>query len=126
MKKDNDGMVEYKPLLKDQNITPARAEQLADQIMRKALDKTNEAVQRGKFELHDLEAITAACLATAMQAGERDKVRSKVASIMNVLQKLTGIVKAREEIEIQKEMSDKVSSIEGQVEKIKHVAEKNQ
>lgn len=122
MTEKTDDFLAVRPLWSEKNITPARSDQLADQIMRKALARTNDAVQRGRFEITDLEAITAACLATAMQAGEKSRTRAKITIISNLIRSLTGIIKTRDEVEIQRQMAEKVTKIEEQIVKIKDAA----
>lgn len=94
-------------------------EDLCQAISDGAVKVVLDAIQRGKFEFRDIEAITSALIVLALKDGQNPDTRAKISSITAQLNRLTGVVRSRMFIEIQEDTAKKVSRIEMKLRQLK-------
>lgn len=102
----------YTPLLVTDNMSEDDLKHLVDKVRIGGMRAIDTAIQRGRFQFSDIEAITAA-LAVMLLNPMADPSIFKISSALNShLDRLTKLIKDRDTVELNAEAADRIKQIE--------------
>jgi hypothetical protein len=113
-------------ILSSKYVSPIQADNKADKILVKVLDVVEAAMNRGEFELGDVEGISAGLIVVGLRAGEKQRVRNKINSVDKQLNRIMQIIKIRKELEIQNQIHIHVKELESKIEELTSASTKSQ
>lgn len=113
-------------ILSSKYVSPVQADNKADKILVKVLDVVEAAMNRGEFELGDVEGISAGLIVVGLRAGEKQRVRNKINSVDKQLNRIMQIIKIRKELEIQNQIHLHVKELESKIEELTSASAKSQ
>lgn len=113
-------------ILSSKYVSPVQADNKADKILVKVLDVVEAAMNRGEFELGDVEGISAGLIVVGLRAGEKQRVRNKINSVDKQLNRIMQIIKIRKELEIQNQIHIHVKELESKIEELTSASTKSQ
>lgn len=103
-------------LLSSKYVSPAHADNKADKVLVSVLSVVEEAINRGQFELKDVEAISAGLIVVGLRAGEKQRTRNKINSVDKQINRIMQLIKIREELDVQKQINAHVKDLESKIE----------
>jgi hypothetical protein len=102
----------YTPMLVTDNMSVDEMQNLVEKVRLGGLRAVDVAIQRGRFEFSDIEAITAALAVMLLNPMCSPQV-AKISSALNPhLDRLAKLIKDRDLVELNEESADRIREIE--------------